>query len=105
MRGTAPAPLSREMYVSQRSEALSHLKTQHNLSNVSIVMSGAQVEVGCNFQILRLRLRRLTRQVFHSHGQYRFGVVRTEESWSISSINQFVLTNDGNPALHEGIKR
>jgi 3-phenylpropionate/cinnamic acid dioxygenase small subunit len=105
-RGTPPSTLSRDTYVSQRREALSFLKTQHNLSNISITASGAGIEARCNYAILRFHqdFDGSPDEFFHSYGHYGFKIVRSGEAWSISSIKQVVLMNHGNPALHGGLK-
>jgi len=92
----------RELYVDQRRDALSLLKTQHNLSNILIATFGAQVEARCNYAIVRFHpdFDGSRDKFFHSYGQYRFTAVRTGEAWSISSIKQFLLTSEGNPAFH-----
>jgi 3-phenylpropionate/cinnamic acid dioxygenase small subunit len=105
-RGTPRTTLAREKYVDQRRDALSLLKTQHNLSNISIATFGAQIEARCNYAILRFHpeFDGSRDKFFHSYGQYRFTIVRTGEAWSISSIKQFLLTSEGNPALHGALK-
>ena len=106
-RGTPPSMIARDDYVSLRTTALASLKTQHNLSNITIVGSENTAEVKCNYAILRFHpnFDRSPDQYFHSYGQYRFGLARAEDQWRIASITQMLLTNEGNPALHRGAQR
>ncbi|MGH7879121.1 MAG: nuclear transport factor 2 family protein [Candidatus Binataceae bacterium] len=106
-RGTPPGTLTRDEYVDQRKAALSLLKTQHNLSTISIVASAAQAEAACNYAILRFHpeFDGSRNRYLHSYGQYRFAIVRSGEAWSISSIEQILLMSEGNPDLHSGIRK
>jgi 3-phenylpropionate/cinnamic acid dioxygenase small subunit len=103
-RGTPRATITREEYVEQRKTALSLLKTQHNLSNLSISATERNAEVRCNYAILRFHpdFDGAREKHFHSYGAYRFGVVGTLDGWRIASITQTLLMSDGNPSLHPG---
>jgi 3-phenylpropionate/cinnamic acid dioxygenase small subunit len=106
-RGTAASDIARGDYVDQRRTVLTSLRTQHNLSNLSISGSANQAEVKCSYVILRFgpAFENSADQYFHSYGQYRFTVVRIGEAWKIASITQLLLTNEGNPALHGGLRK
>ena len=106
-RGTPFAEIARDDYVLQRRTALASLRTQHNLSNLSISGSTDEAELRCNYAILRFHpdFDGSRDQYFHSYGQYRFKVVRTAGEWRISSITQLLLMNQGNPALHGGLRK
>jgi 3-phenylpropionate/cinnamic acid dioxygenase small subunit len=106
-RSTAPGKMTRDSYVKQRRAALSSLRTQHNLSNVTMSKSGGGIEVRCNYAILRFHpgFDGSRDGYFHSYGQYRFIVSRRKRRWYIASIAQSLLMNNGNPALHGGLKR
>jgi 3-phenylpropionate/cinnamic acid dioxygenase small subunit len=103
-RGTPRATITGEDYVEQRKTALSSLKTQHNLSNLSISGTEPNAEVRCNYAILRFHAEfdGSREKFFHSYGTYRFGVVRSADGWRIASIEQTLLMSEGNPALHVG---
>ena len=83
-RGTPPSTITRDEYVDQRKVALLFLKTQRNLSNISIIASATQAEATCNYAILRFHpeFDGSRERYFHSYGQYRFRVVRSGEPWS-----------------------
>lgn len=107
--GAPPSTLSRDTFVNQRREALSLLKTRHNLSNILITASGTGIEASCNYAILRFHesfdgSREKFLKFFHSYSQCHFTFVWSGEVWSISWIKQVVLMNDGNSALHGGLK-
>jgi hypothetical protein len=106
-RGTPPSEIARGDYIDQRRTALTSLRTQHNLSNLSISGSANEAEVKCNYAILRFGpdFDGSPDQYFHSYGQYRFTVVRIGRVWKIASITQLLLTNEGNPALHGGLPK
>jgi hypothetical protein len=106
-RGTPASEIAREDYVAQRRTALASLRTQHNLSNLSISASANEAEVQCNYAILRFHpdFDGSRDEYFHSYGQYRFKVVQTRAGWSISSITQLLLMNEGNPTLHGGLRK
>jgi 3-phenylpropionate/cinnamic acid dioxygenase small subunit len=106
-RGTPPSTITRDEYVDQRKAALLFLKTQHNLSNLSIIASARQVEATCNYAILRFHpeFDGSRERYFHSYGQYRFTVVRNRGSWSIVSIRQILLMSEGNSNLHSALKK
>jgi hypothetical protein len=103
-RGTPRATITAEEYIEQRKTALSSLKTQHNLSNLSIAATESKAEVQCNYAILRFHadFDGSREKFFHSYGSYRFGVARTAAGWRIESIKQTLLMSDGNPSLHLG---
>lgn len=106
-RGTPPATISRDDYVALRRSALAALRTQHNLSNISIEDSADGAEARCNYAILRFHpdFDGAREKFFHSYGQYRFGVVRSGDGWRVASIKQILLMNDGNPDLHAGMRK
>jgi SnoaL-like domain len=106
-RGTPPGTLAREDYVEQRKMSLAELRTQHNLSNVSLSESGSLIEVRGNYAILRFDpdFDGSRDKFFHSYGRYRFGLKRIGDSWRIASITQSMLMNDGNPSLHAAARR
>jgi 3-phenylpropionate/cinnamic acid dioxygenase small subunit len=105
-RGTPPSTTTRDEYVDQRKAALLSLKTQHNLSNISIIASITQIEARCNYAILRFHpeFNGSRERYFHSYGQYRFTVVSSGGPWSISSIVQILLMSEGNSNLHGALK-
>jgi 3-phenylpropionate/cinnamic acid dioxygenase small subunit len=106
-RGTAASDIARGDYVDQRRTVLTSLRTQHNLSNLSISGSANHAEVKCHYVIPRFgpAFDSSPDQYFHSYGQYRFTVVRIGGAWKIASITQLLLTNEGNPALHGGLRK
>jgi 3-phenylpropionate/cinnamic acid dioxygenase small subunit len=106
-RATPPSQITRDEYVSLRQAALASLKTQHDLSNIAMLMFGSQVEVRCNYAILRYArdFDGSPQTYFHSYGQYRFTMSGSPTGWRIASIAQTLLTNEGNPALHPGAQR
>jgi 3-phenylpropionate/cinnamic acid dioxygenase small subunit len=106
-RGTPRATITGEEYIEQRKTALTSLKTQHNLSNLSISATEPNAEVQCNYAILRFHadFDGSREKFFHSYGTYRFGVARTADGWRIASITQTLLISDGNPALHVGVAK
>jgi 3-phenylpropionate/cinnamic acid dioxygenase small subunit len=106
-RGTPPSTITRDEYVDQRKATLLFLKTQHNLSNISIIAAATQAEARCNYAILRFHpeFDGSRDRYFHSYGQYRFTVVRSGGPWSISSILQILLMSEGNSNLHGALKK
>lgn len=106
-RGTPPSTITRAEYVDQRKVSLLFLKTQHNLSNIAIIASATQAEATCNYTILRFHpeFDGSRERYFHSYGQYRFTVVRSEGQWSICSIVQILLMSEGNSNLHGALKK
>ena len=106
-RGTVPGAIARDDYIGQRAIPLASLKTQHNLSNVSINGSEMYAEARCNYAILRFAadFDGTREKFFHSYGQYQFGVVKTHNQWRIISIRQSLLVSDGNPDLHAGARK
>ena len=106
-RGTPPSEIARDDYVMLRRTALASLKTQHNLSNLLMSGSPSEAEVKCNYTILRFApdFDGSPDRFFHSHGQYRFKLVPIGGEWKIASIAQWLLVNEGNPALHGGLRR
>ncbi len=105
-RGTPPGDIARDDYIGQRAIALAALKTQHNLSNLSIEGTETHAEAICNYAILRFApdFDGTPARFFHSYGQYQFGVVMTDNQWRIISIRQSLLVSDGNPELHAGAR-
>jgi len=105
-RAEKPAEIERNAYIAKRKSDLSELKTQHNLSNLSININGKLAEVKCNFAIYRFHpaFQGSKEHCFHSYGQYQFGLHEEDSGWKISSITQKLLINDGNPELH-GVTR
>jgi 3-phenylpropionate/cinnamic acid dioxygenase small subunit len=106
-RGTPPSKIARDEYVTLRVSALAALRTQHNLTNIAISRSGSNVEVRCNYAILRYHrdFDGSPDTYFHSRGQYRFSMTGSTAGWRIASITQTLLTNEGNPALHRGAQK
>lgn len=104
-RGTPPGRISRDQYVSQRRDALPTLKTQHNISNISLLSATDSIHVKCNFIILRFHpdFQGEKDQYFHSYGSYQFILSRKNRELKISAITQHLLTNEGNPKLHGGV--
>jgi 3-phenylpropionate/cinnamic acid dioxygenase small subunit len=104
-RGVPPTTITRDEYTKLRSDALSLLKTQHNLWNISIMTSESEVRVMCNYTILRFHpdFDGSRDKFLHSYGRYHFLVGRIGENWSISSIKQLLLTSEGNSKLHEAL--
>jgi 3-phenylpropionate/cinnamic acid dioxygenase small subunit len=106
-RGTPPTKLTSGDYTDQRKAALSLLKTQHDLANITMITSGDQIEVKCSYVIRRFHpdFDGSRDTFFHSYGQYRFMVVRLGEVWKISAIKQLLLMNEGNPDRHGGLQK
>jgi len=107
-RNEKPATKMREEYVAERKRNLSHLRTQHNILNLSIdTETENQIAVAkCNYIIYRFdsNYSGSRDQFYHSYGRYQFEFQRAGNTWEIISIVQTVITNDGNPRLHGGIK-
>ena len=106
-RGTPPAAVARDEYVALRKASIASLRTQHNLSNLSIEGLEGYAVAKCNYAILRFHSEfdGTREKYFHSYGQYRFGIARSQVGWRIASIKQTLLTNDGNPELHIGTRK
>ncbi len=111
-RGTPPSAISRDDYVDQRKVALASLRTQHNLTNLSLTNlsidgSGIEVVATGNYAILRFHpdFDGSPDQFFHSYGQYRFTVSHHGDAWCIRSIEQRLLMNEGNRDLHGAFQK
>lgn len=106
-RAEKPAEIARNKYIEKRKADLSLLKTQHNLSNLSIDLNGKFAVVKCNFVIYRFhpKFEGSKEHYFHSYGQYEFELHEEENGWKISAITQKLLVNDGNPELHGATRR
>lgn len=104
--GEEPATIKRNDYINKRKVVLGELKTQHNLTNLSIVYTNDVAEVNCNFIIYRFHreFSGSKDQFFHSYGTYLFKLKRDINHWKINSITQALLVNDGNPQLHEAMR-
>lgn len=106
-RAEKPGEIARHTYIAKRKTDLSLLKTQHNLSNVSIDINGKLAEVKCNFAIYRFHpeFNGSKEHYFHSYRQYEFELHEEDNGWKISVITQKLLVNDGNPELHGATSR
>jgi len=92
--------MSRSRYVELRKAALQELATHH-------LMSNHVVQVDRDYAVCTasaLIYRRQGEEYFNSHAVYRFELTAAGEQWSISSIEQRILWNEGNPAIHSGAR-
>jgi 3-phenylpropionate/cinnamic acid dioxygenase small subunit len=105
-RSEEPGQISRDNYIAKRKEALTELKTQHNLFNLLIQYLDESAEVRCNYVIYRFHpvFAGGRAHFFHSYGHYKFALKHEKNHWKISAITQILLTNDGNPELHEATR-
>ena len=106
-RDESPCHISQKEYIVKRKQAHSHLKMQHNLSNVSVRLQDGLAEVRCNYAIYRFHpeFKGSREHYFHSYGQYLFVLKQDTGNWKIASITQKPLINDGNPELHVGARQ
>ncbi len=102
-RGEKPGSLKADEYVAKRKAALTNLKTQHNLSNIVVEVEADTIEVSCNYAIYRFHPE-ISSDYFHSYGRYIFTLKQEASHWKISAITQLLLTSEGNPGLHKGVK-
>jgi hypothetical protein len=101
------SPLRQEpasSYCEQRKDALDHLDLQHNHTNLVVIDSvhPGRFQAQCNFQIYRFE--RSGPRHFHTYGTYLFGLERDSKGdLRISSIQQRVTRNSGDPEIHRGV--
>lgn len=102
--GLPPQQESASSYREQRKDALDHLDLQHNYTNLVVIETKVpgHVQARCNFQIYRFE--RSGPRHFHTFGTYVFGVERDAKGdLRISSIQQSVTRNCGDPEIHIGV--
>jgi SnoaL-like domain len=102
LRGSPPETLSRRQFVDRRRSALERLQTHHLSGNHEITVEGDRGRCRASMVIWR---RSDDGRALNTHCLYEFGVSRTATGWQISSIVQTVLWNDGEIAIHTGIRR
>lgn len=104
LRGLPPKQESASSYCDQRKDALDHLDLQHNYTNLVVTdtMHPDRFQAQCNFQIYRFE--RSGPRHFHTYGTYVFGFERDlKGDLRISSIQQRVTRNTGDPEVHRGV--
>lgn len=101
-RDQPPGEISADEYVAQRRESLSALRMQHNFSNLQASVDGDRASARCNYLILRFLA---PDRFLHSCGNYRFGLIRRDGAWKLSSIAQNLLQNVGDPSIHGGVQK
>jgi len=101
-RGTPAGEIVAEEYVARRRSALSELAMQHNILNVNVDVDGDRANARCNYVIHRFRLEAAgsAGEFFHSYGRYVFDLRRDTGEWKIAAIEQILIANRGNPAIH-----
>src|SRR5215469_6331649 len=101
-RNTPAETLEAGEYIAMRKSALADLRTQHNFSNLQVVVEGNRARGRCNYAIHRFHrdFQGEPEKFFHSWGHYLFEFERSEAGWKITSIMQQLLKNHGNPQLH-----
>ena len=106
LRGTPPAVVPRDEYVALRAAALTPLRMQHNFSNLRITADGTAVSGRCNFSIYRFAAASSDHpdEFFHSFGHYVFAFEEEDGVWKIAGITQVLLANQGDLALHAGVR-
>lgn len=100
-RRDEPGLIRAESYVEQRRSAMSHLRVQHDHTNMQVEVAEGTATVRCNYSIHRFEdggPRHL-----HSLGRYRFTLSRRADGWVIDGIEQQLLANEGDPSLHPGV--
>ena len=104
LRGLSPQQESASSYCEQRKDALDHLDLQHNYTNLVVIdgMNRGHFQAQCNFEIYRFE--RSGHRHFHTYGIYLFGLDRDSKGdFRISSIQQKVTGNSGDPEIHRGV--
>ena len=101
-RDAPPGEISGDRYVLQREVALSLLDMQHNFLNLRVEITGTSARSWCNYIIHRFHpdFDGQNDAFFHSYGRYEFGFLRANDEWRISSIQQVLLRNHGDPEIH-----
>lgn len=92
--------ISADEYVEQRRSALAGIKTQHLSFNHEIEIESDQATCHSAALILRIDPAMASENFFNSHCFYEHALVRTSAGWKMTKIEQRVLWNDGNPAVH-----
>lgn len=99
-RGEVARILRADVYVQNRSDTLSHLKTHHLVTAHLITIEGNEAECISNMVIYRFAPEMETDNRFDTHGYYTFRLYRSGEAWQIGKIKQTVFWSSGNPRLH-----
>ena len=104
-RGEPPATVSADAYVASRREGLAGLRTLHISTNHLVEASGDEATCRSAYRIFRVDPARPAGQNrLDTAGAYEHGLVRTADGWRICRIRQTVVVQDGDPAVHRGLK-
>ncbi|MFN8412881.1 MAG: nuclear transport factor 2 family protein [Anaerolineales bacterium] len=101
LRGTPPETVRSSDYVKARREALDSLKLHHLVSNYEIAFPGVDLAT-CRASMMVWR--KSETEEFTTHCVYDFQLIRQMGKWRINGITQKVLWNEGQPAIHKGVK-
>ncbi len=101
LRGTPPETVSCEAYVASRKESLKNLTTHHLSGNYEVQYADA-MQATCRASMIIWRKAGETQ--FTTHCIYVFRLRKDPSGWKIAGITQKVLWNEGNPAIHTGVK-
>lgn len=101
LRGEPPSTVSANDYVQARRRALEHLATHHLLANLDIETGADAAKVRASCMIYRTD----GTTPFNSHAVYTFVLQRIGDDWRIAGIEQKILWNEGNSAIHTGVSR
>ena len=101
-RGGRPQGVTASEYAQARRQSLEALDTQHIIGNLEITVAGKRASVMASSIIYRA----LNGAVFNTHARYLFGLSEDQDrGWVIDRIKHTVLWNEGDPAIHSGVKR
>ena len=102
-RGTEPARMTAEEFISLRENGLATLLTQHLTCNHLVTFKPSQAGCRFDFVIHRWPKDPVDSRFLHTYGYYEMLLGRepmAPHAWVIEAITQHAIHSEGDPAIH-----
>jgi hypothetical protein len=104
-RGQLPQQMAAEVYVQQRVEGLTGLKTLHISTNHEVAIDKEYAQCRSAYRIYRFdRTCEPGQDRLDTAGNYEYQLIQVEREWQVSAIKQTVVMMSGNRRVHQGLR-